>query len=197
MDNKQALLANRQANLRVNGFLRFLSIVLLITPIIGCLENDMSDLERFVADTKKDVVGKPLGPLPTVEPYEPFYYEANSLKDPFAVSFFVLDALTRQEPIVDTGIRPDLDRDKEELEKYALGSLDLVGTFLDFQDGGFWALIKAPDGIVHRVRKGNYLGENFGEIYNINEDKIEILEIVPDPQAGGWKERDNFLSLAQ
>ncbi|MCB1806986.1 MAG: pilus assembly protein PilP, partial [Candidatus Competibacteraceae bacterium] len=109
----------------------------------------------------------------------------------------VLDALTRQEPIVDTGIRPDLDRDKEELEKYSLGSLDMVGTFSDFDNEEIWALIKAPDGIVHRVRKGNYLGENFGEIFNISEDKIEILEIVPDPQAGGWKERDNFLSLAQ
>lgn len=178
-------------------FSRCFAVMLLTTLMAGCLENDLSDLERFVAETKRDVVGKPLGPLPTIEPYEPFYYEASSLKDPFAVSFFVLDALTRQEPIVDTGIRPDLDREKEELEKYALGSLDMVGTFLDFEFEEFWALIKAPDGIVHRVRKGNYLGENFGEIFNITEDKIEILEIVPDPQAGGWKERDNFLSLAQ
>lgn len=193
MYNKKSFLID----LKAWGFLRFLAVTVLIAPVGGCLENDLSDLERFVAETKQNVAGKPLGPLPTVEPYKPFYYEANNLKDPFSVSFFVLDALTRQEPIVDTGIRPDLDRDKEELEKYSLGSLDMVGTFSDFDNEEIWALIKAPDGIVHRVRKGNYLGENFGEIFNISEDKIEILEIVPDPQAGGWKERDNFLSLAQ
>ena len=178
-------------------FIRFSSAAILILSLAGCLENDRSDLERFVAETKQNVVGKPLGPLPDVEPYQPFYYEAAPLKDPFAVSFFVLDALTRQEPIVDTGIRPDLDRPKEELEKYALGALDMVGTFRDFDGEALWALIKAPDGIVHRVRKGNYLGESFGEILDITEDKIEIIEIVPDSQAGGWKERENFLSLAQ
>lgn len=175
-----------------------LCIIIFSSAVLtGCLENDMSDLERFVADTRQNVVGKPLEPLPEVEPYEPFFYEAESLKDPFAVSFFVLDALTRQEPIVDTGIRPDLDRPREELEKYGLGSLDMVGTFGDLNGEGVWALVKAPDGIVHRVRKGNYLGENFGEITNITEEKIEIIEIVPDSQAGGWTERENFLSLAQ
>ena len=183
--------------MKTSRVFRLLSSALLIAPLAGCLENDLSDLERFVAETKQNVVGKPLGPLPVVEPYQPFYYEATPLKDPFSVSFFVLDALTRQEPIVDTGIRPDLDRPKEELEKYALGSLDMVGTFRDFDGEALWALIKAPDGIVHRVRKGNYLGESFGEILNITEDKIEIIEIVPDSQAGGWKERENFLSLAQ
>ena len=177
--------------------MRFSITMVLMFLLAGCLENDRSDLERFVAETKQNVVGKPLGPLPEVEPYQPVYYEASPLKDPFAVSFFVLDALTREEPIVDTGIRPDLDRPKEELEKYPLGSLDMVGTFRDFDGEALWALIKAPDGIVHRVRKGNYLGESFGEILNITDDKIEIIEIVPDSQAGGWKERENFLSLAQ
>ena len=178
-------------------FCRLLFTVFLAVILAGCLERDHSDLERFVAETKQNVVGKPLGPLPEVESYQPFYYEATPLKDPFAVSLIVLDALTREEPIVDTGIRPDLDRPKEELEKYALGSLDMVGTFRDFDGENLWALIKAPDGIVHRVRKGNYLGESFGEILSITEDKIEIIEIVPDSQAGGWKERENFLSLAQ
>lgn len=194
------MFTNKEKNLTGSrsSFMRTLFVLVVVLPSVGCLENDMTDLRRFVTDTKESVVGKPLGPLPTVDPYNPFYYEAEGLKDPFSISFFVLDALNRQteQVVVDSGIRPP-DRPKEELEKYALGALDMVGTYQDFSGEDLWALIKAPDGIVHRVRKGNYLGLNFGEIYNITEDKIEILEIVSDPQAGGWKERDSTLSLAQ
>ena len=120
------------------------------------------------------------------------------MKDPFQLSKFLVDALTRREdPVFDNGLRPDLDRPTEELEKYALGSLKMVGTYRDFNTSDLWALVKAPDGIVHRVREGNHMGQNFGEVFSITEQRIDLQEIVPDVKSGGWKERGAFISLTE
>ncbi|MDX1604969.1 MAG: pilus assembly protein PilP [Candidatus Competibacterales bacterium] len=171
---------------------------LLVALLGGCAEHDVTDLERYITQVRQSAPKAQLGALPEVEPYQPVPYQAASLKDPFAISAFVFDALNRQTPVVDSGgPQPDLERPREELEKYALGSLQLVGTFRDYNTDNLWALVKAPDGIVHRVREGNYVGENFGEIYDVTENRVEIREIVRDPQTGGWEERDNFLALNQ
>lgn len=167
--------------------------------LLGCLEADTRDLQQFVDTTKREAPAQKLPPLPTLEPYKPFYYTAEGLKDPFELSKFVSDALDRQAPVTerdDNGVRPP-EHIREELEKYALGALEMVGTFRDLDTEGLWALVKAPDGIVHRVKPGNYVGENFGEILGITEGRIDILEIVRDGDTGGWKERDTFLSLPQ
>jgi type IV pilus assembly protein PilP len=173
--------------------------VLLVMLLAGCLpESDTRDLEQFVLETQRKPPARELDPLPELEPYQPVTYEAENLKDPFALSRFVVDATTRREPIVDSGIRPDTDRPQEPLENYALGALRFVGTFQDPMGGReLWALIRAPDEVVHRVQIGNYIGENYGEIYNIAEDRIDIQEIVRDPATGAWQERLNALSLVQ
>lgn len=169
------------------------------TLLAGCIERDMRDLEEFVAATKNRSYGQSFEPLPDLIPYVPFTYTAEGLKDPFALSAFIEDALARQDlPVFeDNGISPDLSRTREELEKYTLGSLQMVGTFRDFDTDNLWALVKAPDGIVHRIRTGNYLGDNFGQVYNVTEERIDLQEIVPDETTGGWMERDSFLSLPQ
>jgi type IV pilus assembly protein PilP len=59
-----------------------------------------------------------------------------------------------------------------------------------------WALILAPDNVVHRVQKNNYLGNNHGKIINISEQRVDLKEIVADGP-GRWQERDAFLSLTQ
>ena len=157
----------------------------------------MEDLLQFVAATKTASPGKKLEPLPEIEPYHPITYTAQGLKDPFAPSAFVKKAITDVlEPIPKNGIHPDPDRPREELEKYALGSLKMVGTFTNAQQVEPRALIKAPDGIIHRVQTGNYLGADHGKIFSITEQRIDLQEIVPDGDRG-WKKRDAFLSLAE
>ena len=74
----------------------------------------------------------------------------------------------------------------------------MVGTYQNVAAGGdLWALIKAPDGIIHRIQEGNYIGTNHGKIQNITELRIDLREIVPNNNTGGWEERDAFLSLAE
>ena len=92
------------------------------------------------------------------------------------------------------GPQPDLDRNREELEQYALDSLRMVGT-LD-RDGTVWAIVRSPDSIIHRISVGNYMGKNHGKIIGISEDRIELMEIIPDG-LGGFEERDAALALAE
>jgi type IV pilus assembly protein PilP len=64
------------------------------------------------------------------------------------------------------------------------------------KDAVLWGLIKAGDGTIHRVREGNYMGKNHGKIIRINEDKIELMEIVPD-KPGTWREQQTSLALSE
>ena len=165
----------------------------------GCAEPNTEDLRQYVAAVKASSSGKELEPLPEVEPYVPFEYTAEGLKDPFALSEFVkVSEISDVGPVDDGKIRPDSDRPREELEKYALGSLQMVGTYQNVAQGGeLWALIKAPDAIIHRIQQGNYMGTNHGKVENITEQRIDLREIVPNSKTGGWEERDAFLTLAE
>ncbi len=177
----------------------------LALGLFGCAQSDLSEVKRFVETTKRTTVGKKLDPPPEIKPYTPFAYTAQGGKDPFIVAPFAqeeeLEAtqdIVAQNAANYTGVRPDPNRVREEMEKYSLSSLKMMGTFrMGGSSGGeLWALILAPDGVVHRVQKNNYLGTNHGKIVSITEQRVELKEIVPDGP-GRWQERDALLSLTQ
>lgn len=178
----------------------------IVTVLAGCAQSDLTDVQRFVETTKRTTPVKKLDPPPEIKPYTPFAYTAQGGKDPFVVAAWAGDPETlgeisdkvQQSGANYTGPRPDPNRVREELEKYSLGSLKMMGTFrMGGGSGGeLWALILAPDGVVHRVQKNNYLGMNHGKIAGISEQRVELKEIVPDGP-GRWQERDSFLSLTQ
>ncbi|HRY15285.1 MAG TPA: pilus assembly protein PilP [Candidatus Competibacteraceae bacterium] len=184
-------------------FATIVGVLLLALGLAGCAEQDMSDLRNFVETTKRTTPIKKPEPPPTIEPYKPFAYTAQGLKDPFLVSPFaqeeellVTGDVTAVPDSGYTGVRPDPNRVREELEKYSLGSLKMLGTVRMGGAEGLWALIQAPDNVVHRVQKNNYLGTNHGKIINISEQRVDLKEIVPDGP-GRWQERESFLSLTQ
>jgi len=96
--------------------------------------------------------------------------------------------------LADDGLRPDLLRRKEELEAFPLDSIRMVGTLQ--QQDIIWGLIVSKDGTIYRVRPGNYLGQNHGQITSIQENKIELNEIVPDGR-GRYTERQASLALSE
>lgn len=176
-----------------------MSTLLLI--LTGCAEPKLADLRQFVATTKASAPRVQLEPPPRIEDYVPFTYTAQGLKDPFTPSAFaqtpeeaVVADIESPGAVIDSGICPDPNRPREELEKYSLGALKMVGTF--YQDGGLWALVRAPDGIVHRVRESNYLGTNHGRIADITEQRIDLVEIVREGNVR-CVERDASLSLVE
>jgi len=183
--------------------IRIVSLLVAALVVAGCAQRDMTDLQQFVETTKRTTPVKKPDPPPEIKPYTPFAYTAQGVKDPFIVAPFAQEeeleltqALAAQQSGSYTGVRPDPNRVREELEKYSLGSLKMMGTFRMGGNNQLWALILAPDGVVHRVQNNNYLGTNHGKIVDITEQRLDLREIVPDGP-GRWQERDAFLSLTQ
>lgn len=183
-----------------------LAALVLLAGLTGCAQRDLTDLQRFVEDTKRTTPVKKLDPPPEIKPYTPFAYTAQGVKDPFMVAPFAQEEeleMTQEggragsaNAAPYTGPKPDPNRVREELEKHSLASLKMMGTVRMGGGGDLWALILAPDNVVHRVQKNNYLGNNHGKIVGITEQRIDLRELVPDGP-GRWQERDAFLSLTQ
>jgi type IV pilus assembly protein PilP len=159
--------------------------------LAACSSHDMSDLERFTSDIKARKSGH-IEPLPEIKPYDSYAYQSSDARDPFTSTFEIQERAAEED--TGSGIRPDRNRRKEALEAYPLDTLRMVG-ILD-QKGMTWAIIKAQDGTIHRVQKGNYLGQNHGRITGISEEKVDLIEIVPNSR-GGWEERTTKMAMSE
>ncbi|MCD9047745.1 pilus assembly protein PilP [Luteimonas sp. MHLX1A] len=144
---------------------------------------DAPNLEEWVADVQARPA-PPLDPLPVMQQFETFEYAAQGLRDPFS------DAFTSDSG--GSGPRPDSNRRKQPLEEFPLDSIDMVGTI--GRGSGLVALLMAPDKVTHRVRAGDYVGQNDGRVTSVAEDRVELVELVPDG-AGGWLERPASIAL--
>ena len=164
--------------------------LMLAIGIAGC-SSDISDLHKFVHDAKTKQ--KPIvKPLPEIKPHETFRYSAGHLKDPFQ------PAVAKKSATVTAtgsgkGPKPLEGRAREALEVFPLDALRMVGVLE--QQTVRWSLIRTNDGTIHRVKAGNYIGLNHGKIITISEDKLNLMEIVPDG-LGDWIERPASLRLA-
>lgn len=141
------------------------------------------NLEKWVAEVKARPA-PPLPPLPVMQQFETFEYAAQSLRDPFSRAF--------TDDGSGSGPRPDSARRKQALEAFPLDSLDMVGSL--GKGAGLTALVMAPDKVTYRVRMGDYMGQSDGRVTAVFEDRIELVELVPDG-AGGWLERPATLAL--
>jgi len=163
--------------------------VLLIPLLTGCGGEEFQDLRDFVNNAGADMRGK-VEPPPDIKPYEPFAYDNSTLlPDPFKPR--KQDARGGGRPGQN---QPDLDRPKEELEDYPLESLKMVGYL--FQGNVGHAIVKSSEGKIYRVKAGNYIGLNFGQILSVSETEIKIKEMVQD-SAGDWTERESSLQLVE
>jgi type IV pilus assembly protein PilP len=165
------------------GSTRLLVLALASSTLLAACTSDTKQVEQWVAEVKARPA-PPLEPLPVMKQFETFEYAAQDMRDPFSA------------PVPDRGDGqgggPDPTRRKEALEAYPLDSLDMVGTI--GASGSLLGLLMAPDKVTYRVRPGNYVGQNDGKITAIYDDRIEIVELVPDG-AGGWLERQAKISL--
>ena len=164
---------------------RPLLLALLAACSLSACAPGMSDLEVWVAEVKARPP-KPLDPLPVMRQFETFEYSVQNERDPFSNPITDLDSLAS------SSLRPDPSRRKEPLEAFPLDGLDMVGTL--GTGPGMLGLIVDPEGVVYRVRPGNYMGQSDGKILAVHEDRIDLVELVPDG-AGGWIERDATVAL--
>jgi type IV pilus assembly protein PilP len=163
-------------------------ILLAALALSACGGEEHQDLRAWVKE--QDNMPRPrIDPLPEVKPFVVFAYEADKdgLIDPFKPRKIELPKQSAT-----SGIRPDVNRPREALEAYSLENLRMVGTLAQRRE--VFALIKTPDSNLFRVRKGNYLGQNFGRISDIDEGSVKLTEIVQDG-TGDWIERVSTLQL--
>jgi type IV pilus assembly protein PilP len=161
----------------------------------------MSDLHKFVQDTKARK-NPNVEPLPKFEIVPNYFYEVDNMRDPF-------------EPIIEQGIgqqripidrvegneneevencpKPDTNRVRVGLELLPLDALQMVGTLKEGDT--LWGLvISKTKGTLYKVKAGDYMGQYFGRITSISENKIEVMELVPDVK-GCYSEQLNTIKL--
>lgn len=162
-----------------------LTILFAAMSLSACGGGGMEDLKAFVENSSKDVQGK-VEPLPEIKAYEPFAYSAFDLPDPFKPRKLSTGG--------GGGIQPDFTRPREPLEAFSLETLTMVG--MVSKQGVVHAVIRTPDKAIYHVRKGNYMGQNFGLITQITDSEVTLREIVQD-SAGDWSDRISTLILQE
>ena len=185
-----------------NRYIGLTIVLLAILGVAGCVSGDMSDLEKQVSKIMSKPGGR-LEPLPEIKPYEAYVYESGKLRarNPFK-RFYVVEqslAIEKSEGPVDDGLTEEMrneiqNRNREELERFELDSIKMVGTLQN--EDNHWGIVLDPGGIVHRVKTGNYIGLNIGKITSIEEEQIEVREIIKD-NGGRYGERKALLTLTE
>jgi type IV pilus assembly protein PilP len=175
---------------------RFIWIVALgvgVGALTACSTNNQ-DLQQWMAQQRRQTVPK-VTPLTEPAKYQPLPYVGASAADAFASDR--LTQVLRREAGQFGGsaalLAPELNRRKEPLEAYPLDAMTMVGS-LD-RAGQKVALVKV-DQLLHQVRQGNYLGQNYGRVMKISESDVTLREIVQDA-AGEWIERSTTLQLQE
>lgn len=162
----------------------------LLALIVAACAAEQDDLNRYITEVKARPAA-PIPPIPPVRTYTPYEYDGLAGRDPFRMS-----TSEGSDQVAGggtgTGPRPDLQRTREYLERFELDTLTMVGTFA--KESSEWALIRDPDGVVHRVAVGNYVGKNHGKVSRIRPREVQLSEFIPDG-SGGWLVRDASMAL--
>lgn len=156
--------------------------------LLSACGGGMDDLETYVAEVKARKT-RAIEPIPQIKQYEAFAYVGENRRDPF-----VRAEPPRDATVPANSLRPDLTRNREPLEEFPLDGLRMLGVINTA--GATYALVKAPDNVVHRVTQGNHMGQNYGRISKITESQIDLIEIVPDG-FGAFMERPAILALTE
>ena len=121
-----------------------------------------------------------------IKTFETFEYTDQGLRDPFGPS------PSEQRESTSNGPHPDQNRPREPLESYPLDALHMVGTI--GMGNKIEGLVKDPDGVIHRVHAGNYMGRRLGRIVAVKPDRIELVEQVEQRECV-WEQRAAELDL--
>lgn len=177
-----------------------LFLLLATVFLSGCVDwvEDKQDLVQFVNKAKAAPSGK-IKPLPEFKPYHSFVYEGASMREPFValIPYVESEKIEEANPKSTAGgLQPDVGRQKEYLESFAVEQLKLVGSIYEKGSNTFWALIKDSNSEVHRVGTGAFMGLNYGLVVEVAEQRVVLSEIVSNGR-GGWMKRSRNLVLSE
>jgi type IV pilus assembly protein PilP len=165
--------------------------MMLVVVLLSACTQDMDDLNKYIAAVKARPAD-PISPIPPVKTYTPYEYDGLSGRNPFRAS--ISEGVDDVRSTAGTGPQPDFERSKEYLERYELDTLAMVGTFSKAES--YWALVRDPEGVIHRVPVGDYIGRNHGQVVNISNSQVGLSELISDG-AGGWLIREASIALGE
>lgn len=169
------------------------SLIPLIPMLLlaACGGSQDGDLTQFMNEADQTTVA-PVEPLPEVQGFSPKQYNADGvLYDPF---------VPRKATVKNTN-QPDLNRPKEPLEAYPLENLKFVGVLS--KKNSIFATIQTPDNMVYQVKPGSHLGEKFGVVTALTENRqtlkyeLKVKETIQDPVSGEWSQQMTTLELQE
>lgn len=153
----------------------------LLSLLLAACSSDDSELKRYI-NTVKTRPGRPIEPIPEFKPLKKFIYpEADNRRSPF-------------KPVVaeqEESFAPNIKRPKQPLEAFPLDALNFVGILKD--GPSVWALISQPNGLVTRVKTGDYMGQNYGQILSIQDKTIELEETLK--VGGKWEKKKSTINI--
>ena len=170
------------------GLIQAFVLTLVSLVLAGCSSGEFSDLDQFMAE-KRARPGGVIVPIPPFKAYKAFSYSATTLRAPFDRPIEVRE-ITQLQSV--SAVKPDERRPKEFLEQFTFDSLSMVGSLS--RSGTDWTLLRDPQGGVHRVKVGNFVGRNHGKIVEMTETYLAVVEIVSDGN-DGWVERPRTIKL--
>ena len=161
---------------------------LVCLTLANCGNGKFDDLDRFMAE-KRARPGGAMTPIPAFQAQQSFRYGASALRTPFGRPNAIRRYARWQSA---KAVPPDFERPRELLEQHTIASLFMVGSLS--QGGDDWSLIEDPQGNIHRVKVGSYLGHNHGRVVETGKDYVVVVEVLADGN-GGWTNRPRIIEL--
>lgn len=172
----------------------FLAPTMAGVLLTGCLSAGDADLQTWMAE-QRATMRPTIKPIPEPKNFVPVAFQAQGQAEPFSNQRLTqaLRLANKSASANDALVAPELNRRKEALEAYPLDTMSMAGSI---NKGGTMIALVRVDKLVHQVKVGNYLGQNFGKITKITETGVVLREIVQDA-TGEWQERTAQLELQE
>ena len=167
-----------------------LSLLGAAFALVGCGAN-IEELTQWMEQQKR--AAKPnVEPIVAPKKFVPQPYSAITGVEPFSNQKIATGTRVdggQSNPMLAAQMR----RRKEPLEAYPLDAMKMVG--MVSRQGRPYALVEV-DKLLHYVKTGEYMGQNYGVITKIDETELSLRELVQDA-AGEWIERTTTLQLQE
>lgn len=148
----------------------------------SCDASDDSELSRYIYRIKTRPAKK-VEPIPEFATPKKFAYpEVDKRRNPFRPVV---------EPRKADTLAPNTTRPKQALEAFPLDALQFVGVIKE--KGAVWGLISQPGGLVSRIKQGDYMGKNYGQVVKISDEEIQLIETIQIN--GKWEKKPMVIKL--
>jgi type IV pilus assembly protein PilP len=170
------------------------ALALSAAALVGCGASAEGELQQWMV-SERNSIRPNVTPIEPPARFDPQAYLGETEQPPFDPEKLTSVLRGSLPPTLSNSalVEAELNRRKEPLEAYPLDTMIMVGSLM--RQGQLVALVKVND-LLYQVRRGNYLGQNFGRVNSISETEVVLREIVQDA-AGDWIERPAALQLQE